>query len=198
MSVLVATPARSTPQRPRRQFLRRSLAAASALTALVTTVGVTALASPAQAVVSVGTHWQNWGNNNCLDSNYAGDVYTKACQAGNNWQTWDVYQPYPTIDPNYWAIKNRQTQRCLNVNWSSTRSYVLTVTCDHPGTGYWMLQGPDWGNVKLVGDDGGPNFEDYCIDSGHQGEGPVADHALVPGGRSNCNYGLYQTWRSIG
>lgn len=68
----------------------------------------------------------------CLDSNYAGNVYTLACNGGN-YQRWDAtYKGVRwsnTYQHNYdvYEIRNRQTGLCLDSNiWNS----VYTLGCN--------------------------------------------------------------------
>ena len=155
--------------------------------ALVLIIPMAMFAGPAQA--DIGTRWQNWANGYCLDSNHAGDVYTKPCQEGNNFQTWDVSHFYADS----WIVKNRATGRCLTAWWPNDKIVVRTGACDNP-TPQWEIPG-DWKNTHLMT---GLNFK-FCLDSaGHNDPQYPAEGAPGGGGyTANCNYGTYQTWRSI-
>lgn len=66
----------------------------------------------------------------CLDSNDAGDVYSLPCQAGNQWQQWDVFTVSEA--PDWWrgvfVYRNRVTGRALQVNADgSVRTEPLDV-----------------------------------------------------------------------
>jgi hypothetical protein len=150
-------------------------------------VPFTAFAGSAQA--DVGTRWQNWQTGNCLDSNYAGDVYTNPCQVGNEWQTWDMIHRWDTT----WAFRNRKTGLCLKTIWpDQDKILVRTRSCSDRDIGQWRVRGSDWQNVQF---EGGESYQ-FCLDAGR--ESPIADGPPGSGmWYGNCNYGTYQTWRSV-
>ena len=123
---------------------------------------------------------RNWATNRCLDSNGVGNVYTMACQAGNDHQrwTWEISGKGPAGNDQVW-LKNVATQRFLGVDSPSGPVYAG----DSPADAYWEGIGPDWQHVQLS-----PNLW-RCLDSnlGSNGVGQV--YILF------CNGGGYQQWK---
>jgi Cytolethal distending toxin A/C domain len=174
----------------RRVLSKLGIAAGVAATAAAVTLS-NAVPAFADHWQNFGAHWQNWGNGLCLDSNYAGDVYTSPCDTNSNWQTWDV----TSLGSDEYQLKNRQTQRCLSARWPDM-TVVSVGTEDCNGAIPSLLEGPDLGNIHMKAAIGGPRGQEFCYDSGHNGPGPLATDAVHNSG-TNCNYGFYQTWRTI-
>ncbi|MET8140420.1 hypothetical protein ABZU32_08945 [Sphaerisporangium sp. NPDC005288] len=157
-----------------------------------------ALATPSQAagLFTFRGHLQQWATGRCLDGNYQ-VLYTSPCQAGNNWQTWEIkgnYGPRPghragTPDYNVVQIRNMHTKLCIEMFEGTieiTREYTLRMrdcVSDpiHNDTQGLDARGPNYNNVQFVNPFDGP----ICIDAGSNGKA----YAL------ECNYGTYQTWR---
>jgi chitinase len=69
----------------------------------------------------------------CLDSNYAGNVYTDSCNTGN-------YQNWKFVGN---AIMDAQTGRCLDSYYGGNPDSVWTNTCNGSNSQNWWF----WGNV---------------------------------------------------
>ncbi|WP_212808665.1 RICIN domain-containing protein [Micromonospora endophytica] len=116
-----------------------------------------------------------------------GPVYTLPCQAGNNWQTWEVHGPKGTSPAGYEyvQVKNRATGMCLSMDeYGGPRLY--TYACNS-GTGAQRLEGvgSGWNRVKLR-----QNWFDnrlICLDT----------HGINDAYARACNDGLYQVWNLI-
>ncbi|PZF98786.1 RICIN domain-containing protein [Micromonospora endophytica] len=154
--------------------------------------GVLVVGSPASAYVLTG-QFRNYQTGYCLDSGFPpagsvyGPVYTLPCQAGNNWQTWEVHGPKGTSPAGYEyvQVKNRATGMCLSMDeYGGPRLY--TYACNS-GTGAQRLEGvgSGWNRVKLR-----QNWFDnrlICLDT----------HGINDAYARACNDGLYQVWNLI-
>src|SRR5262245_17255039 len=102
-------------------------AAASALAASVT------LAPPAASadVVRQDTNLRSWATGRCLDSNFAGNVYTLPCQIGNGFQSWQLI---PNSDR--WLVRNEATGMCLATNRPDA---IYTTACIPNWTMIWDI-----------------------------------------------------------
>jgi Ricin-type beta-trefoil lectin domain len=153
------------------------------LTACAAALGTTALslaltATPASASQYVDTiRWQDYQTSLCLDSNYAGSVYTNPCYAGGDtYQNWEFY--IGTYSANF---QDQQTGLCLDSNYAAA---VYTDACDSNDT---------YQNWTGGGEGPGVTIQDYqtglCLDS-NDAEA-VYTYA--------CNWNdTYQNWNSLG
>lgn len=94
--------------------------------------------------------------NTCLDSNYAGSLYSDACNGGN-YQGWIVN---PNSDGT-WALTDYQTGRCLDGNGSS----LYVNPCNGGAYQHWTptWSGSGWiltslATGKVIDDNGSPYF----------------------------------------
>ncbi|MFI7502742.1 RICIN domain-containing protein [Streptomyces sp. NPDC049687] len=118
---------------------------------------------------------RNWATGLCLDSNDlgngTGDVYTRPCQQGNKYQTWEVFYVFHAYyDMVY--IRNQQTGFYLNMRDDGslvTRMYTSQA---------WEGAGTGWDKVSL-------RISGSCLDSNTSGS------AYTLG----CNDGGYQKWK---
>lgn len=107
--------------RERRTGRRLWLAVALAALAL----GV--LPAPAAAAGSPNYRYVNLETGRCLDSNYAGNVYTLPCNGGN-FQNWGGV--------NTGRLVNRETGLCLDSNYAGN---VYTLGCNGGRYQGWLL-----------------------------------------------------------
>ncbi|GAA0572363.1 hypothetical protein GCM10010172_66140 [Paractinoplanes ferrugineus] len=174
---------------------RRLVTRVVALCAMVAG-GLLVAGSPAFAYTLVG-RFQNHVSGLCLDSGFPasgsafGPVYTRPCQSGNNYQTWEVYGPKGKSRFGYelTQIRNRATGLCLSMDeYGGPRLY--TAGCSNgrpPSTDVLEGVGQNWQTVSL-------RQEYYegrlvCLDS----HGSASQDAYA----RSCNDGSYQDWRLL-
>jgi hypothetical protein len=132
---------------------RRGLTAcAAALGSTALTVGLAVTPASASTYLFT-TRWRDYQTALCLDSNYAGAVYTNPCYAGGDtYQNWEFYSG--TYAGNY---QDQQTGLCLDSNYAGA---VYTDACDSDDT---------YQNWTLGGEGPGETIQDYqtglCLDS---------------------------------
>lgn len=111
------------------------IAAVGAFGATVALVGSVASPTPAEAATLSG-HLKNNKTKRCLDADFAGKVYIRQCQLGNNHQTWDIspdqipadYRKAPDGRSRY-EIRNRATGQCLWIAASGDKGVLGTFDC---------------------------------------------------------------------
>lgn len=107
-------------------------ATASALAASITFLPPAASAANF-AVGEQITILRSWATGRCLDSNFAGNVYTLPCQSGNNFQAWHLI-PIPSLGR--WLVRNEATGMCLATNRPAA---IYTTACILNWTMYWDI-----------------------------------------------------------
>ncbi|NAS25747.1 ACP synthase [Herbidospora sp. NEAU-GS84] len=125
-----------------------------------------ALPAPAQAADYVGESiLRSRLTNECLDGNFAGDVYTLPCSARET-NAHQIWRPLlqlrsgpngPTYD--IVALQNKATKRCLEFVYSGNRVRT-TSECDSATTALdpeWYAQGTGWSNVVFYQWRGNPS-----------------------------------------
>ncbi len=157
--------------------------------------GLLVAALPASAYTLVG-RFQSHQSGLCLDSGFPaknsifGSVYTRGCQSGNGYQTWEVSGNKGTSRFGYEQvqIKNRATGLCLGMEkYGDIRLYTQPCSDGRPpDTDVLEGVGPNWQNVSLR-----LEYGDHllCVDT----HGAAGQDAY---GR-DCNYGAYQKWRLL-
>ncbi|MBY8846227.1 ricin-type beta-trefoil lectin domain protein [Streptomyces sp. SP2-10] len=116
---------------------------------LVTLAAVTqqaAIAGDATAASSyVLRGWKNVATGYCLDSNAAGDVYTRPCSSGvNNFQRWKVSLTGAVEDYRFFELQNYATGLCLESNvWNA----VYTHACTRGNNQTWVSGKLDHGYI---------------------------------------------------
>lgn len=135
-------------------------------------LGVLGLPGPAGAV-DVSGPWRlvDLQTGRCLDSNYAGEVYTLPCNDGL-YQGW-----YRTTAPSgtSTAIFDSQTGRCLD---SNTAGSLYTLPCNAGNYQQWVANSSDQLTDLQTG---------LCLDSNDAGDA----YTLA------CNLGDYQVWNIV-
>jgi serine/threonine-protein kinase len=151
-------------------------------------------ASPAQAYTYIGENViRNWETGLCLDSNWAGDVYTLPCELGTNpHQVWEVYhQSRNSAGVPIVQLKNKATGRCLD---TADGSNPVTVSISHCPAYPAAWLPPAYVYETFFYATGEPLYRTqfrsyyssgYCLDSNRSG-----DVYSIP-----CNGGNYQNWR---
>lgn len=139
------------------------------------------VASPANAIPPNPGIIRNWATGKCLDSNFAGQVYTLPCNGGG-FQRWTI--EYYSGDQ--WRIRNTTTALCLDGN---NNGAVYTRPCQDPNAWQkWIptsFQGiPLWSVVRF----GHATNSSWCLDSNTGGS-----VYTLP-----CNGGGFQDWRADG
>jgi hypothetical protein len=127
---------------------------------------------------------QVWSTGHCLDSNYAGRVYTDGCQWPNTWQNWE----FRVFRDGWTEIKDQKTRMCLTHHDDGT-AYTFMYpggVCSNWGAYHqleWWPYGHGWGNFHLQ------SYIDksLCLDA----TGGLYAAAW------KCNNGTYQTWRLL-
>jgi hypothetical protein len=128
---------------------------------------------------------QVWSTGHCLDSNYAGHVYTDGCQWPNTWQNWE----FRVFRDGWTEIKDQKTHMCLvgyNNGSVDTETYVGKCSnwgADHSYEWYPYPYGHNWGDFHLNTYASGT----LCLDA----TGGFYAAAWT------CNNGTYQTWRLL-
>lgn len=97
----------------------------------------------------------NRATGRCLDSNYAGDVYTLGCNGGN-YQRWRVESGGTIL-----TIHNVQTGLCLDQNGQGS---VYTLGCNGGSYQLWFGSGGTTANTNIV-----HNFYGGVLDSNYAG-----------------------------
>lgn len=136
--------------RPGRRMIAVAMSAA-----LTPALGLT-LPAPAQAYVGAG-NLKNYATNRCLDSNWAGDVYTLPCSPRNtnDHQLWEpILQhrgdgiPGSRLRFDLVVLKNRATGRCLaRISSGALRTTVECEDNDSSSAREWFAQGTSWNKV---------------------------------------------------
>jgi serine/threonine-protein kinase len=155
--------------------------------------------APASAQYWWTTHFQNWATGRCLDSNSNGDVYTLPCQWGNPWQTWEI-RSWGQWGPNglYHELKDNASQRCLG-SYGFNQWEERTGDCSNWGAnfnGMKDVRGNNWGGVQFV------TYNFYADPYPYYSPGYWHSYCTdATGGfyaqEWECNWGGYQTWRSL-
>ncbi|WP_155355879.1 hypothetical protein [Acrocarpospora macrocephala] len=147
--------------RPAHHRVRRVIAAA----AVALAAGVT-LPAPAQAAGYVGESiLRSRLTKQCLDSNFAGQVYTLPCSARgtNDHQIWEPLLQLrsgpggPAYD--IVALKNKATKMCLAFVYSGSR-IKTTSECSNANSALdpeWYAQGTGWRDVVFYQWHGNPS-----------------------------------------
>jgi hypothetical protein len=134
-----------------------------------TLLGMVVASPPASAINWVRTY-SSYQTGLCLDSNYAGNVYTLGCNAGN-YQRWTGEGVY--------AMKNVQTGLCLDSNYAGD---VYTLGCNggnYQNWGFYLDPTGATSGALLINNQTG-----RCLDSNYAG------HVYT----LPCNGGNYQIW----
>jgi serine/threonine-protein kinase len=140
-----------------------------------------ALILPAQAGPAQGTIIRNWETGRCLDSNWAGQVYTLGCNGGD-YQGWRI-EYVGQREVFVYHIVNVKTGRCLD---TAAAGYVQTTPCEgHKEYQLWHAAGTD-GMRKIELRQ--YSFRGSCLDSNRAG----SVYKL------RCNGGGFQLWRADG
>ncbi|MEW2079983.1 hypothetical protein AB0941_41840 [Streptomyces sp. NPDC013433] len=137
-------------------------------------VGSAAVAAPSASAAG-SDFLRNWENGRCLDSNYAGEVYTSPCQFGNAYQQWEMLNLQGGEHGHDVAqFKNAATGLYLRyVDYPQTGPYL-----DNTRT-YWAGAGSDWQHAALrplggsfylclASDGGGTVWTEACSGAGYQ------------------------------
>ncbi|MEV4255167.1 hypothetical protein AB0J52_18605 [Spirillospora sp. NPDC049652] len=126
----------------------RTVVKALAVTAAVLLPGQLA-AGTAHAADPVFQIW-NVGTGDCLDSDFAGDVYSVACLPASS--SLVDHQRWIRIPADYpgggYLLQNKKTKRCLQWSTTSTNGVWTNGTCDR--TNRWQF----WGqrsDMRLIG-----------------------------------------------
>jgi serine/threonine-protein kinase len=149
-------------------------------------------ASPAQADWVGENVIRNWETGLCLDSNWAGDVYTLPCELGTNpHQVWEIWQQGTSSMGPIVQLRNKATGRCLDTADGSNPVTISSYDCPaHPAG--WLP--PAYVYRTFFHATGSPWYKmqfrswyssGYCLDSNRGG-----DVYSIP-----CNGGNYQNWR---
>lgn len=101
---------------------------------------VVGLSSPALAA-NYGSY-ASWRTLDCLDSNYANEVYTLACNGGA-YQSWDIQ----SISGDLYYLKNQQTGNCLD---SSATGRVYAIACNGGTNQRWNRMESGYGRWQNV------------------------------------------------
>ncbi|MEW9555365.1 ricin-type beta-trefoil lectin domain protein [Nonomuraea sp. NPDC050783] len=138
------------------------------------------VASPANAYPPNPGIIRNWATGRCLDSNFAGQIYTLPCNNGN-FQLWQILY----YDGSWWRIRNYQTGLCIDGN---NNSAVYMSPCQDPNLWQkwsinWREGAAIWSNVTFK-----HATNSWCLDS--NGAGAVYTQP--------CNGGGFQDWRPDG
>jgi hypothetical protein len=131
-------------------------AAAAAFVAIITFL------SPAASASDNNTFLRSWATGRCLDSNFAGSVYTSPCGSGNSYQHWNLHY---VAAPNVYVVENVATGMCLAANAPGA---LYTTYCHDPiftnWTMYWYIGRP-YPSVLVLQH----QTTVQCLDSNHAG-----------------------------
>ncbi|MEU4640345.1 hypothetical protein [Micromonospora sp. NPDC023814] len=153
------------------------------------------VASPAQAWFITANMVRNLQTGWCLDSNWAGDVYTLPCSlpmGTNPHQVWEVHGVMSGLSDPVVQLKNKATGRCLDTIYGDNpRTVTLDghycptgVTNTLPPAYVWrtffFATGSKWNSVQFKS----YMSTSYCLDSNY---GDVYSF--------HCNGGNWQNWK---
>ncbi|MFK0046015.1 RICIN domain-containing protein [Streptomyces sp. NPDC090741] len=159
--------------------------------------GSVATPAPAEAATLSG-HLKNAKTGRCLDSNFAGEVYTLPCQHGNDHQIWEISDDLPseyrTAEDGHgrFRFRNRATGRCLWVVAAAggSNGALGTASCVDMIPQYTTFidgVGNGFSNVYLRGQHALTGGRPFCV-------GGSYSQAYA----QSCNYSNpYQRWSRV-
>ncbi|MFJ3924006.1 RICIN domain-containing protein [Streptomyces sp. NPDC090022] len=149
--------------------------------------GTVATPAPAEAATRSGL-LRNAETGRCLDSDHAGSVYIRACQRGNDFQTWDISSD--GIDPAYkksldgqhfrFQFRNRATGKCLSM-WKGAgdaRPGLAAGNCwEQPESSYLDGRGPGFNSLHIRAWYRLSHFHQVCVNGyTHAANAAICDY----------------------